>query len=602
MPMGAILTGTSCRFRLWAPNASRVAVIGSFNQWRDGEHPLTRGPGGIWSITLDQIHANDEYLYSIDNRGGDEHNPGQKGLYRIDPWARAARHSSGNGVIVDVAQELIASGLAGDPFRTPSGPDWLIYQTHVGSFVGNGDGVDTGPTGTGTFAQFEQKLPYIRSLGFNAIALLPIHENPGDGNEGYAPSHLFAPESSFGSPLELRHLIRASHDAGLAVLFDVVWNHMADIDNRLWEFDGMTKDGGIFFEGGERSPWGPRPAFWKREIRDFIVANARMCFEEYHVDGLRIDAADEIARDVLLDVVASIRAEPLWQDKLLIVEWTGHDAELWPQLTEDLQVDRVWALADPVIFREAVGANIRSSTARRAERLVELIRLPGAALRIRYLLGSHDNAHDNEGGARVGYRHFVELLGGRDDWHARAKARMGWALSVSLPGTPMCFMGAECCQPGYWHPRADANLIHNDHRFDWKLCADDLGREMHALVTDANRLWWDHPVLRQPPIEIVHVDLDNGVVAFRRPDPEGRPILVVVNLGDESWPEESYRVQLRDDRGSWRVVLDTQAAAYGGDGLRHAEELTVTEGRLGVSLPRWSVLLLAGEIASLRSQ
>ena len=162
--MGATLVGTTCTFRVWAPNASRVAVTGSFNAWRADEHVLTPEEDGVWSITLDGIHAGDEYLYRIDNRGGGGHNPGQRGLYRIDPWARATRHASGNGVIVDVPAELAESGLDCDPFVTPSGADWLIYQAHVGSFSGNGDGVDTGPTGTGTFAQFEQKLPYIRSL------------------------------------------------------------------------------------------------------------------------------------------------------------------------------------------------------------------------------------------------------------------------------------------------------------------------------------------------------------------------------------------------------------------------------------------------------
>ena len=593
-PMGAVLVGTQCHFRVWAPHAARVAVMGSFNEWRDAQHALSPGPEGIWTITLDGIRAGDEYLYVIDNRGGDEHNPGQQGLRRLDPWARATRHSSGNAVVVDIAAELAASGLQDDPYTTPIGPDWLIYQAHVGSFVGHGDGVDTGPTSTGTFAQFEQKLPYIRSLGFNALALLPIHENPGDGNEGYAPAHLFAPESSYGSPFDLRHLIRAAHDVGLAVIFDVVWNHLADVDNRLWDFDGMTKDGGIFFEGGERSPWGPRPAFWKREIRDFIVAHARMCFEEYHVDGLRIDAADEIARDVLVDVVTSVRAEPLWRDKVLIVEWTGNDAGAWPQLTEALHFDRVWALGDPLLFRAAVDAERPTDTASRVECLLLLIQLPDASSRIRYLLGSHDNAHDNEGGARSGYRHFVELAGGREDAHARAKARMGWALGVALPGTPMCFMGTECHQPGYWHPRLDANPFTDDHQFDWKIAGDEYGTPMRALVTDANRLWWNSPALRQPHVEILHADSDNGVVACLRPDEEGRAILVVINASESSWPDQGYAVPMPDDSRTWHVVLDTQAANYGGDGLHNDGSLTTIDGHLHLSLPRWSVVLIAG--------
>lgn len=593
--LGVELVNNQHRFRVWAPNASRVAVMGSFNGWRDNEHQLLRGDDDCWSVTLDGVHAGDEYLYVIDNRGGDEYNPGQCGLRRTDPWARATRHSSGNAVIVDVAAELLTSGLQDDAFTTPGRSDWLIYQAHIGSFTGHGDDIDTGTSTTGTFGQFEQKLAYIRSMGFNAIALLPIHENPGDGNEGYAPSHLFAPESSYGSPLALRYLIRAAHDAGLAIIFDVVWNHFSDVDNRLWEFDGMTRDGGIFFEGGERSPWGPRPAFWKREVRDFIVAHARSCFEEYHADGLRIDAADEIAREVLLEVVEAVRANPLWQEKLLIVEWTGHDAGIWPELTEHLRFDRVWALGDPPLFAAAVDAGSTSLPKGRVEFLLQLLRLPDAGLRIRYLLGSHDSAHDNESGLRTGYRHFVELAGGRDNWHARAKARMGWALCVALPGTPMCFMGAECHQPGYWHPRPDANDFHGDHRFDWSLAGDLIGQQMRTLVTDANQLWWNTSVLRQPSLEIVHVDAENGVLAFLRPDDQGYPMLVVVNLSESTWPDQGYAVPIQRSGVDWSVALDTQAKEYGGDALHHNDRLDVRDGALRLSLPRWGVLILAGE-------
>ncbi len=591
--MGATLDGSACHFRTWAPNAERVTVMGSFNEWRDAEFPLRRDPEGTWSTTVSGVRAADEYLYVIDNRGGDEHNPGTRGLRRVDPWARDTRDSNGNAVVVDVPAELVSSGLASDPFVTPAHTDWLIYQAHVGSFSGNGDGVDTGPTATGTFAQFEQKLPYIKSLGFNAVALLPIHQNPGDGNEGYAPSHLFAPESSYGSPLELRHLIRVAHDTGLAVIFDVVWNHMSDFDNRLWDFDGMIKDGGIFYEGGERTPWGPRLAFWKHEVRDFIVANAVAAFAEYHADGLRVDAADEIAGDVIDAVVAAVRAEPRWHGKLLIIEWGGDDRMAQPMLHTEPHVDRIWALADPRLFASAAGVGRPADVRDSVGSIRELLDLPEAAARIRYLLGSHDSAHDNEGGGRTGFRYFTELAGGRNDDVARAKARLGWALSVAVPGTPMCFMGAECHAPGYWHPRRDANADHDDHRFDWRSCNDAFGLEMRRLVTDANQVWWDQPVLRSAPLEVLHVDEDNGVVAFLRIRDGGYSILCVVNVAASSWPNQGYSLPIGGPARSARVLLDTQAARYGGPGFDQALPLTTTDGRMALSLAPWSLLLLA---------
>jgi 1,4-alpha-glucan branching enzyme len=599
-PCGPALTDTGCRFRVWAPNASRVAVIGTFNEWRDDEHLLAAERDGIWETEVAGVRAGDQYLFVIDNRGGDEYNPGERGLRRIDPWARATRQSAGNAIVVDVAGELIASGLHDDPFVTPADAEWLVYQVHVGSFVGGGDGIDTGPSGTGTFAQFEHKLGYIRSLGFNVIALLPVQQNPGDGNEGYGPSHLFAPESSFGSPFDLRHLVRAAHDAGLAVLFDVVWNHLSDFDNRHWNFDGMTRDGGVFFEGGERSPWGPRLAFWKREVRDLIIANARMWFEEYHVDGLRIDAADEIAWDVLAAVVDVVRAEPAWRSKLLIAEWSGTNESSWDSLVDELGFDRVWSLADPYHFRAAMDDTGRDA-AQRLEQLERVVDLPNAAARIRYLLGSHDDAHDNKNGARTGHRHFIELVGGRDDPHARAKARLGWALCVALPGTPMCFMGTECDQPGYWHPRTDDNPAHGDHRFDWSLCDDAVGSQMRALVAAANQARWDHPALRSGELALIDVDRDNGVLAFIRPATASGAVLVVVNASGTAWPDGGYRVPMPDNVSTWRVVLDSQAAEFGGEGLTHQDAVS-SDGGISVTLPPWSLIMLVPVASGFRRE
>lgn len=590
--MGATLTSDGCAFRVWAPNASRVTVMGDFNDWHDDQFDLQPVGDGIWSIEVPNVHAGAQYLYVIDNRGGDAWNPGDHGIRRTDPWARSLDDATGNSIVVDVEAELEASGLKGDSFHTPDPADWLIYQVHVGSFVGLGDELDPGDNLTGTFAQFEAKLGYIRSLGFNAIALLPIHENPGDGNEGYGPSHLFAPESSYGEPVALRHLIRIAHDLGLAVLFDVVWNHMSDFDNRLWDFDGMIQDGGIFFEGGERSAWGPRFATWKAEVRDFLVANAQMCFEEYHVDGLRVDAAEEILRSVLIDIVESVRAEPMWQPKLLIAEWTGGDPQVRQELIHDVGFDRIWALGDPHVFLAAVTDDDAHDVQHRTERLATLIQLFGGSTRIRYPLGSHDSAHDNEGGDREGYRHFIELVGGRDDASARAKARMGWALCVVLPGTPMCFMGSECLQPGYWHPRPDTNPVHGDHRFNWVFAGDAIGLQMRALVTDANRIWWELPLLRcDTPPELVHVDADAGVLAFLRSDSDGAGVLVVTNVSGTSWPD-GYQLTVPGHDREWQVLLDSDGLAYGGasDGgsrfwSREGEVLTL-------AIAPWSVLVL----------
>jgi len=374
------------------------------------------------------------------------------------------------------------------------------------------------------------------------------------------------------------------------VLFDVVWNHLSDVDNRLWEFDGMTREGGVFFEGGERSPWGPRLATWKQEVRDLIVANARMWLEEYHADGLRIDAANEIARDALAAAVHATRNEPAGPSKLLIAEWTGDDVASWDVLVDELGFDRVWSLADPYHFRAAVD-DAAGDVAFRTEQLASIIDLPNGAARVRYLLGSHDDAHDNEHGERAGHRHFIELAGGRDDPTARAKSRLGWALCVALPGTPMCFMGAECHQPGYWHPRTDNNPAHGDHRFDWSLCGDASGTQMRALVAAANKVRWDEAGLRSRELYLIHVDRNNGVLAFVRPAAGSGSVLVIVNVSGTGWPDGGYRIPMPGDATTWRVILDSEAAAYGGAGWAQPDAVA-NDGTISVTVPPWSVVML----------
>ncbi|CAN0381261.1 unnamed protein product, partial [Ectocarpus sp. 4 AP-2014] len=149
------------------------------------------------------------------------------------------------------------------PFETPRFENFLIYQFHVGSFAGRGDHVQRFPA---TFADVETKLSYIRDLGFSAIQPLPVQEFAMDRSWGYNPASFFAPESAYGAPDDLRRLVDAAHRRGLAVLFDVVYNHAGPGDNVLWEFDGPAGEGGIYFDWGKDTPWGPGPSWGKREV------------------------------------------------------------------------------------------------------------------------------------------------------------------------------------------------------------------------------------------------------------------------------------------------------------------------------------------------
>ena len=222
-----------------------------------------------------------------------------------------------------------------------------------------------------------------------------------------------------------------------------------------------------------------------------------------------------------------------------------------------------------------------------------------------YTLGSHDDVGDlQEGNAENGlhdwdrrHRYLVDQLGGRSDATARAKCRLAWALNVTMPGTPMLFMGSECLQAapsvgwGYWHDGADRD---GDHRFDWTIAGDALGMQMRRLVAAANAVRWDNPALRADSLHITHEDRDNGVLAFAR-EAGGDTVLVVVNLGDRTFRDHGYGVRTGGRGGRWTQVLCTQDAAFGGwDGAGNAfhEPWAQADGQVYLNVPAWSAVVM----------
>ena len=237
---------------------------------------------------------------------------------------------------------------------------------------------------------------------------------------------------------------------------------------------------------------------------------------------------------------------------------------------------------------------------------------PTAYGAIKYLLGSHDQVYNQwryddgrqvwgwdkpgAGGLREN-RYFVERIGGaltgRDNWYARAQARLGWALNVAMPCTPLLFMGNECHHYGYWNPADDP---FGDHRFDWSIAGDPTGQAMRNLVADANAVRWAHPALRGDALpEFAHVDATNGVLAFKRWNDTGDVVLVAVNLSDNQWDTPTYGVHVGGAGDNWTEVFNSQAPQYGGwnESGNYGANLQVGEdGAVRLRLPQWSVLIL----------
>ena len=598
-------------FRVWAPNASAVLVLLQPDSL-SAQTALALKPDAAnrsyWSADITRVAVGHLYQFSIQNKGGDTFNPGGLPLLRADPCARQVLSSdpkAATPVTNPAAYRFKAT------FDTPQFQNFILYQAHVGSFAGRGDGLPVLSDANGSTASFDDcatKLDYIRSMNFNAIQFLPNGEYRGANGEAYNPSNYYAPEALYGTPDQLRALVDACHQRGLAVFFDVVYNHMDTVDN-LWQFDGntdhrtnvsdATTGGGIYFSAVETG-FGRRPDHDSTDVQRFFIENAAMWFDEYRVDGLRFDSAANFSSGGLRAIIQTLVKN--YPNKFIYAE----DSDT-SYVFGQMGFRAAWDMNSPYAFARAIVhrdmAQIRT--------LLDSTGYPSQWSAIRYALGSHDqifNKWEFDNTNRVWKwdkpgvqdlrenRYFVELIGGaltgRQNWFALAQARMGWALNIAVPGTPLLFMGTEVHHYGYWNPENDP---FGDHRFDWTIAGDATGWAMRNLVTDANNVRWNNPALRGESVATVtHADTNNNVLGFLRWNDGGNVILTVVNLSDNQWDSPSYGVSIGGAGDSWEEIFNSQAPQYGGwnDSGNFLSNLVVQgDGRFYIKLPKWSVLI-----------
>ncbi len=330
--MGAMPFDGGVTFRVWAPHAQGVSVTGTFCDWAAAGEPLAREDGGIWSADVAAAHPGDEYRLLV--RAGEE-------LSRLDPRARQLTNSVGNAVVYDA--DVFDWG-AGE-FHIPDWNDLVIYELHVGTFS---KGMHGRP---GTLEGVGRRVGYLRQLGIGAIQLMPPFEFAGDRSWGYNPAYPFAVESAYGHPDDLKALVREAHEAGIAVIVDVVYNHLGPSDLDIWRFDGWCENdkGGIYFYQDNRSatPWGDtRPDYGRPEVRGFLRDNAMTWLEEFRIDGLRWDATAYISSVTGGGWGAGDRIADGWR---LMAGINAEAAERFPgrlMIAEDLR-------GDPAVTRSA---------------------------------------------------------------------------------------------------------------------------------------------------------------------------------------------------------------------------------------------------------
>ncbi len=238
-PLGSQVVEGGAVFRVWAPNAKSVAVVGDFNKWQNTQNALEPSEEGVWSIFVEGVKDGDEFQYSISD--------GEHTFKRIDPRAYEVTNSTGNAVV-----RTRDFDWGENSFEMPVHNQLVIYEVHPRTFPED--------DGRPRLEALVDKLDWVVELGANAIELMPLAEFPGDISWGYNPSHPYAVESSYGGPQALKNLVKECHLRGLAVILDVVYNHFGPSDLDMWQFDGWSENGGggIYFYNDWRAetPWG----------------------------------------------------------------------------------------------------------------------------------------------------------------------------------------------------------------------------------------------------------------------------------------------------------------------------------------------------------
>lgn len=548
--MGAIVYDEGATFRVWAPFAERVAVAGTFNDWSETATPLARDGNGCWSADVPGVVAGDEYELVIVNGGV---------LKRTDPYARDVTHSAGVGVVVD---PTFTWGTIG--YRTPAWNELVIYEVHTGTFNDQPGG------GPGTFESVMRRLPYLRDLGVNAIELMPSMEFATDFGWGYNPSHIFAIESAYGGPDALKRLVDTAHAFGIAVIFDVVYNHFGPSDLDLWRFDGWSEHdkGGIYFYNDWRSwtPWGhTRPDYGRPEVRQYLRDNALMWLEEFRLDGLRWDATAYIR-----NVYGSEDPTTALPDGWELMQWIHGEIDArqpWKlSIAEDLR-DNAWITRPPgaggagfdsqwdARFAHAVrGAIIGAEDGARSMAAVRDVvqrTFDGDACRRVVYTESHDEVAN--GRARVPHEIWP---GNAGSWFSRKRSTLGAALVFTAPGIPMIFQGQELLEDEWFR---DVDPV------DWTKLETYAG--VHALYRDLIHLRRASPHtrgLRGHRVNVHHVNNTDKVLAFHRWDAGGPGDDVVVALNFSTRPRSGYRVGF-PRAGQWRVRLNSDWRGYSPD-------------------------------------
>ena len=559
------VAGTS--FAVWAPAARSVRVVGDFNSWDGRLHPMRAlGSSGVWEIFLPGVGVGAHYKFEI---------VGASGHMRLkaDPVAFAAEVPPGTAsVVVDTAHRWDDEAWMTTRDATPLlRQPMSVYEVHLGSWRRVPEDGDR-PL---TYRELADQLPdYVADMGFTHVELMPVAEHPFGGSWGYQVSSYFAPTSRQGDPDDFRALVDALHRRGIGVVVDWVPAHFPRDEWALARFDGTELFEHADPQKGSQPDWGTLVFnFGRHEVRNFLIANALYWLEEFHIDGLRVDA------------VAS----------MLYLDYSRQHGEWEPNQfggRENLEAVAFLKELNEAVYGEHPGAMTIAEESTAWPAVSRPTYVGGLGFGFKWNMGwmhdtlsyfskepVHRRFHHNNLTFGLLYafsENFVlplshdEVVHGKgslldkmpgDRWQQLANLRALYAWMWAHPGKQLVFMGAELAQEREWS---------HERSLDWHLLDRPGHQGVSDLVRSLNGVYRDHPALwdrDESPAGFAWIDagdVENNVLSFLRLGDDGSTLACIANLSPV--PRQPYRIGLPSG-GAWREVLNTDALELGGSGM-----------------------------------
>ena len=556
------LIGTA--FSVWAPNAQAVSLVGDHNFWDRNTHPMVRaGSTGIWEIFIADVGPNTCYKFAICTRSG-------AWVDHADPVARATEHPPRTASVVTESSytwsdtDWMNKRAQYQPWRSPVS----VYEVHAGSWR----------PGLSYIQMAQELVAYVQEQNFTHVEFLPITEHPYSPSWGYQVTSFFAPTSRFGSPDEFRFLVDALHQAGIGVILDWVPAHFPKDEWALANFDGTALYEHADPRLGEHPDWGTLIFnFGRNEVRNFLVASALYWLEEFHIDGLRVDA---VASMLYLDYS---RKEGEWlpnkfggRENLeavqLLQEATSTAYKHYPGIMMIAEESTAWGGVTKDTSGGGLGFGFKWNMGWMHDTLEYLQHEP-----------IHRVYHHNEITFSILYawsENFMlplshdEVVHGKgslvnkfpgDRWQKLATLRALYGFMWAHPGKKLLFMGQEFAQNDEWSQEAG---------LQWHLTEFAEHQGVQKVVSDINANYKRIPALWEKDIVadgfqwIIGDDGAGNTLAFTRWSDKGIPLVAVTNFSPV--PHEQYQLRLPIS-GIWHEALNTDDLKYGGSGVTNKD-------------------------------